>query len=140
MELQSRVVAIELAMNLSLFSDTSASTKKLDLDVPELEGLLPHAESLSLEWLLRDCGPNELEWNVMAYVGWDRENELPSPAAFFATFQSATGAQLATLTNVSSTNYRRHSRLVLEWKLVTGVTTPKQGTWSAILYVTTKGS
>ena len=140
MELQSRVVAIELLSEVSLFTDSTSTDKTMDLEVPELEGLLPHAESLSLEWLLRDCLPNEIQWNILAYVGWDRENELPSPVAFFSTVQSATGPQLAALTNVSTSNYRRHMRLVLQWRLVSGVSVPKQGTLSAILYVTTKGT
>ena len=44
-------LAIPLGAELRLFSDGTSTYKVLDLDVPELEELLPHADSLPLEWL-----------------------------------------------------------------------------------------
>lgn len=139
MSFRSRVVAIPLVLDLRMFTDSTSTYKILDLDVPELEGLLPHAEALSLEWLLDQVATNEIDWNIDAFVGWDRDHELGA-VAFFAADQTAAGPQLAVPANFTSGNWRRHVRLQLKWRLHTGVSVPKEGKFSAILYVTTKGT
>lgn len=143
MAFRSRVVSVPLALDLLLFSDAAgAGYKTLALDAPELDGLLPHADSLQLEWLLDQVGNGEIEWNILAYVGWNRDNELPSPVEFFnpASEPSNAGPQLASPSNFTSSNWRRHVRLVLRWRVKAGATPPKQAKFSAILHVTTKGS
>lgn len=121
-----------------MYTDSTGTWKVLDLDVPELQGLLPHAESMQLEWLLDQCATNEVDWNIDVIVGWDRDHEV-APFTAFASDQTASGAQLSTLTAWATSNYRRHVRLQLKWRLHTGVTVPKEAMFSAILYVTTKG-
>ena len=138
MPIRSRVVAIALADDLRMYTDSTGTYKVLDLDVPELEGLLPHAESIQLEWLLDQCAINEIDWNIDVFVGWDRDHEIASFTAF-AGDQTASGAQLATLTAWATSSYRRHVRLQLKWRLHTGVIIPKEAMFSAILYVNTKG-
>lgn len=138
MALRSRVIALPIAAALRLYTDSVGTYKVLDIDLPELEGLLPHAESIALEWLLDQCATNEVDWKLHAYVGWDRDHELP-PFAAFASDQTAAGPGLATLTAWASSNYRRHARLQLKWRLHTGVTVPKEALFSGVLYVTTKG-
>jgi len=138
MALRSRVVALPVAASLRLFTDSTGTYKVLDIDLPELEGLLPHAESIALEWLLDQCATNEVDWNIDAIVGWDRDHEL-APFGVFAADQTTSGPGLATLTAWLSSNYRRHVRLQLRWRLHTGVTVPKEAVFSALLYVTTRG-
>jgi hypothetical protein len=132
-------VTIPLAHEVRLFSDLANSTyKDLDLEPPELAGLLPHAESIQLEWLLDQVTNDQIAWNIEAFPGWDRNNEGPM-VLFFGTDQSAAGPQLATITNFTSASYRRHVRLALKWRLFSG-TVAKEARFSAVLYVTTKGS
>jgi len=139
MSLRSRVVTIPLAHELRLFTDVAGGAyKELDLDVPELDGLLPHAESMQLEWLLDQVANDQIDWNIEAFPGWDRNNE-GSMVLFFNLDQSLAGAQLATITNFTTASYRRHVRPTLRWRLHTGVSVPKEARFSAILYVTTKG-
>ncbi len=138
MSIRSRVRPIALVFQARLFTDSTGTYKVLELDVPELEGLLPHAESLALEWLLDQVATNEVDWNLDAIAGWDRDHEV-GPVALFAADQTAAGPGLATITNLTSASYRRHVRLQLKWRLHTGVSVPKEATFSAILYVTTKG-
>lgn len=139
MRIQSRVVAISIVVDARLFCDSTSVSKIVDLDVPELEGLLPHADSLMVEWLLDKVATNEIDWNIDGIVGWDRDHEL-SPVAFFASDQTAAGPQLAAPANFTSGNFRRHCRLQLRYKLHAGVSVPKEGFLNVVLYVTTKGS
>ncbi len=139
MSFRSRVVSIALCVDQRLFSSDNQNYTTIDLDVPELEGLLTHADSLACEWLLDRVANNELDWNIVARVGWDRDNEI-SAVNFFASDQSTAGAQLATPANFTSGNWRRHCRLQLTFKLHSGVTVPKEGRLNLILHVTTKGT
>lgn len=141
--MQSIVIAIPLAVDFSTFSDSTSTYKVHELDVPRMQDLLPHAASLQLHWLLDDVSSNEIDWNIDAYVGWDREHELAALPFFVSggnpADQTASGPGLAAITNLlASSHYMRHIRLLLKWRLHTGVSVPKQGTWSAILYVTLK--
>lgn len=139
MSMKTRVVAIALLNEVRLFTDDATGWTNLDIEAPELEGLLPYADSLQIQWLLDQVGAEQIEWNIEAYVGWDRNHELSAPVAFFATDQSTAGPGLATLVNFSSAHYFRHVRLRLRWRL-NGATSAKSAVLSANLYVTTKGA
>jgi hypothetical protein len=137
--IKSRVVAISLVDGLALFSDSTSTYKVEDLDIPELADLLPHAESLQLHWLLEDVAVNEIDWNIDAFPGWDRNHEAAS-VSFFAADRTDVGPVLAAITNVTAAvQYMKHFRLLLRWRLHTGVSSAKSGKLSAILYVTLKG-
>lgn len=134
---QSIVVKIVLAEQIPLFTDDN-NYKLLDLKVEALENLLPNAASMTLEVLLDQVATNQVDWNIDAYAGWDRDHELAA-AAFFAADQATAGPQLLAVTNVvAATHYMQHLRLVLKWRLRAGVTVPKRPFWSANLYVTLK--
>lgn len=141
--MQTSVIAVPLTLEVSLFADSTSTYKFHELNTPLLRELLPHAASLQLHWLLDDVASNEIDWNIDAYVGWDREHELAAVPFFVSggnpADQTASGPGLAAVTNLlASSHYMRHARLLLKWRLHAGVTVPKQGTWSAILYVTLK--
>jgi len=137
--IRSRVVPIILVDALQIFSESTSTYKVEDLDVPELADLLPHAESMQLHWLLEDVVINELDWNIDAFPGWDRNHEA-SAIAVFATDKTDVGPQLAPVTTIAAaTQYMKHLRMLLKWRLHTGVSTPKSGKLSIILYVTLKG-
>lgn len=138
MSARSRVVPVLIADRLRLYADTGG-TRVFDVSAPEISGLLPHAESLQLQWLLEGVANNEIDWNIDAFTGWDRNHELP-PASFFASPGMTTpGPGLATITNFTASNYFRHCRLQVKWALHSGVTTAKEGIYSAILFATLKG-
>lgn len=127
-------------MDFAISTDsTSYSTaKSLSLDIPELEGLLPHAEAIWLEALLLNCADNEINWNIDARVGYDRDNE-GSPVAFLAADQTLSGSTRVD-SSLASSNHRRHARLTLKWKLHTGISVMKQARISLTLYVKTVGT
>lgn len=141
---KSRVVVVPVVLRHRLFADSTTTYKLLDLDLPELQELLPHAESMQLQWLLDDVATNEVDWNVDFYAGWGRDHEL-APLPFFGSGATpadltAAGPGMANVTNVpAATHYMRHARPVLKWRLHTGVTVPKEAVFSGALYVTTKG-
>jgi len=137
--MQSRVIPIALVIDARLFADSTSVAKVIDLDVPELQGLLPHADSLSLEWLLDQVANNEIDWNLVGIVGWDRDHEI-APVDFFSADQTAAGPQLGAPANFTAGNFRRHCRVQLRYKLHAGVSVPKEGKLNVILYVTTKGT
>jgi len=139
MSFRSRVVSIAICVDQRLFSSDNANYTTVDLDVPELDGILTHADSLACEWLLDRVATNDVDWNIVALVGWDRDNEQP-PVNFFASDQSTAGSQLAAPANFTSGNWRRHCRLQLIYKLHAGVTVPKEGRLNLVLHVTTKGT
>ncbi len=122
-----------------MFTDSTGTYKVLELPAAELQDLLPHAESLSLEWLLDQVATNEIDWNIDAITGWNRDNEAAAVAFFSPNDQTAAGPQVAAPANFTSASWRRHVRLQLKWRLHTGVSVPKEGRLSAILYVTLKG-
>lgn len=135
-----RVVAIVLLDKLRMFADSTSLYKVQDLDVRQLQGLLPLAESIEVQWLLENVATNEVDWNIDAYPGWDRDHEN-SVVSFFAVDQSATGAQMSAITNlVKAQHYMRHLRLQAKWRLHTGVGAPKEARLSAVAYVTLKGT
>lgn len=140
---QSIVVKIVLGEGIPLFADSTSGYKLLDLDVIQLRNLLPNAASMTLEVLLDDVATNEIDWNVDAFPGWDRDHEIAA-VPFFGTGatpsdQTTAGPQLLAVTNVAAgTHYMQHMRLVLKWRLHTGVSVPKQAAWSGNLYVTLK--
>lgn len=132
------VVAIPLAEAMNLFAESTSNYQSHQLETPMLRDLLPHAASMSLHVLLDGLAVNEIDWNIDAYAGWDREHELTS-VLFYSSDQTAVGPQILAVTNVSaSTHYLKHMRLVLKWRLHTRVSAPRRGRWSAILYVTLK--
>ena len=138
MPFRSRVVSIPICVDQRMFSSDNANYTTIDLDVPELEGILTHADSLLCEWLLDRVASSELDWNLVARVGWDRDNEIGA-VNFFSPDQSTAGPQLAAPANFGSGNWRRHCRLQLIFKLHSG-TVPKEGRLNLILHVTTKGT
>lgn len=138
MSFQSRNIEIPLIDNQIIYADSNSTYKLLFLDVPALEGLLPHAEGLWVESLLMNCAVDEIDWNIDAFVGFDREHELQNAQAFFASDVSTIGSQKLDASNLTSAYYRRHARLVVRWKLHSG-STPKQGNLSIVLYVKTVG-
>lgn len=144
MAVRSRVVAIPFALKFRMFADSTSTYKYDDLDLPELAGLLPQAESMQLQWLLDDVATNEIDWNVDFFAGWDRDHELTSLPFFGSgatpSDQTTSGPGMSAITNISaSTHYMQHARLQLKWRLHTGVSVPKEATFSGVLYVTLKG-
>lgn len=140
---QSNVVVVPLGDALPLFVDSTSTYKVLDLNTPQLRNLLPHAGGITLEVLLDDVATYEIDWNIDAYPGWDRDHELAAVPFFGSgaspTDQSLTGPQLLAVTNVNpASHYMQHIRLVLKWRLHTGVSVPKQAAWSSRLDVTLK--
>jgi len=69
MSFQSRNIEIPLIDNQIIYADSNSTYKLLFLDVPALEGLLPHAEGLWVESLLMNCAVDEIDWNIDAFVG-----------------------------------------------------------------------
>ncbi len=143
MAVRSRVVAIPFTLKFRMFADSTSTYKYDDLDLPELAGLLPHAESMQLQGLL-DVGINEIDWNVDFFAGWDRDHELTSLPFFGSgatpSDQTTAGPGMAAITNIpATTHYMQHVRLQLKWRLHTGVTVPQEATFSGVLYVTLKG-
>lgn len=139
MRLPSRVVAIAIARDFRMFADSTGTYKVEDLSTPQFADLLPYAESMQLQWLLEDVAVNEIDWNLDAYPGWDRDHEL-APVALFAADQTAIGSLMSNITTLTpATHYMRHLRLQLRWRLRAGVTVPKEAKFSAVIYVTLKG-
>jgi hypothetical protein len=140
MTLRSRVVGIPIVTKHRMFSSNpNAYTIENLEDLEELKELLPHAESMQLHWLLEGVLVNEIDWNLDPFVGWDRDHELAAKP-MLTTDSTAPGPGLAVTAGIVAANdYMRHCRLQLKWKLHAGVSTPKEATLSAILYVTTKG-
>jgi len=135
-----RVVAIVLLDKIYLLADSTATYKVKDLDIRQLQGLLPYAESIEIHWLLENVATNEIDWNIDAYPGWDRDHEL-SAVACFGTDQTAPGPQMSAITNLlKSQHYMRHLRLQAKWRLHVGVGAPKEARLSAVAYVTLKGT
>ena len=140
MAFRSSVVAIPILEDRRLFTDSTSTYKTLDLEVPQFGRA---AASLripaQLEVRLDQVSNNEVDWNIDAIAGWDRNHEN-SAVAFFASDQSTAGPQMLSPSNFVTSTWRQHVRLQLQWRLHTGITAPKEGKYSAILYGTTKGS
>lgn len=137
--MRTRVIAIPIVAKLQVFSNSETVSATLDLDVPELQGLLPQAESIEAHWMLNNLAADILDWNLLGTPGFDRDHEL-SATAFFATDQSAIGSQKSAITNFGTSLYMQHVRLQLRWRLH-DVASPvaAQGELSLTLYITTKG-
>jgi hypothetical protein len=133
----SRVVVIPLVDDLQIYADSSSNYRTLNLDVPELQGLLPHAEAVWVEACLTNCADGEIDWNIDAFVGYDRDHEL-SAVSFFSSVQNTAASVKVDAANLTNSYYRRHARLVLKWK-ATVTSTVKSGKISVILYVRTAG-
>jgi hypothetical protein len=133
--MKSRVLEIVLVEDFAVYADVVGTYRTLNLDVPELEGLLPHAETIWVESLLTNCANAEIGWNIDAYVGFDRDHEI-GPQKFFTNDLNTADSLRTDANNFTAPNfYRRHARLVLKWTLASGVTSPKQGKLSAVLFV-----
>jgi hypothetical protein len=141
MTFRSRVVAIPIVTKHRMFSSSTSTYTIENLeDLEELKELLPHAESMQLHWLLDDVATNEIDWNIDAFVGWDRDHEITPAKSMLTTDATASGPGLAVTAGiVAATDYMRHCRLQLKWRLHAGVNTLKEAMISIILYVTTKG-
>lgn len=140
---QSIVVKIVLGEGIALFADSTSTYKLLDLNVVQIEDLLPHASAMTLEVLLDKVATNEIDWNIDAFPGWDRDHELAVVPVFGSgatpSDQTTAGPQLLAVTNITqASHYMQHMRLILKWRLHTGVSVAKQAAWSANLYVTLK--
>lgn len=137
--MRTRVMEILLVDGMELYADSTSTYKTLDLVVPQLEGLMPHAEKVWVEALLTNCSQDEIDWNVDTYSGFDRDHENAA-VAFFAADQSAAGSTRLDAANWTTADYRRHTRLALRWRLHNGVGTPKNGRFSLSMFVQTWGS
>lgn len=139
--MRTRVVPITICLKLPVFSSSEGTYSTLDLDVPEMQGLLPQSDSIDVHWMLNNVAVDIIEWNIVGYAGFDRDHEVTG-LAFFNTDQAAIGSQKLAATNFpSSTHYQQHVRLQLRWKLKDVATpVPSTGELSIVLYVTTKGT
>jgi len=140
-QMRSRVICIPLMSRFQLWSDSSGSLKKRPLEIPGLDGLLPHAEGIWVESRTTGCADGDIDWNLVGYVGFDRDSELPQGQNFFnisGAGVTLAGSQKNDATNFGSFYYRQHLRLELVWKLVAG-SSAKQAELSANMYVKTAG-
>lgn len=108
--MRTRILRFPLVSCFPFWSDDNANQEKQPLDIPGLDGLLPHAEGIWVESLT---------------TGWG------------GTGVRLVGSQKYDANNFTSNYYRQHVRLELAWKLVAG--TAKQGSLSAVMYVKTAG-
>lgn len=86
----SDVVAIVLCDGAWIYADSTSTYKVEDWVVRQLQGLLPRAVAMELHWLLEDVSANEIDWNIDAYPGWDRDHENAA-VSFFGTDSTAVG-------------------------------------------------
>ena len=140
--MRTRILRFPLVSCFPFWIDDNANQKKQPLDIPGLDGLLPHAEGIWVESLTTGCADNDLDWNIIGYAGFDRNSELPGQPFFSIGGGGGTGVRLVgsqkyDANNFTSNYYRQHLRLELAWKLVAG--TAKQGSLSAVMYVKTAG-
>ena len=138
-QMRSRVLCIPLMSQFHLWSDNTTQ-KQVPLEIPGLDGLLPHCEAIWVESLTTGCANGDIDWNIIGYAGFDRNSELAGQPFFNIAGAGVTlvGSQKNDATAFTSSYYRQHLRLELAWKLVTGAAA-KQAQLSANLYLKTVG-
>lgn len=116
----------------------AGTTVFIDLEVPQIRNLLPHATELTLFTLGEDMTPN-LSWGIFLASAYSRSFEPPAPTQLGATVvgPGPTSTRHNPFTTLQSLNLE--SRLLLGIGNNGGVTTFQGGVVSATLGVLTVG-
>lgn len=132
----SRVILIPLFRDMSVATNGSPLSKTtLDLDVPRVRELLPHAEAI---FLIVNTGglPTAavVDWNVAFISGFGREHVPPSAVDISSSAFDVDGAKRSA-EYTTLTNFLPDTRLQAWWRNASGVNGPKSAALSAILGV-----
>jgi hypothetical protein len=135
---RSRVVIIPLLTRFVARTEGTANAQFLDLEVPELVNLLPHAEDVTLYTLTEQRTPNH-EWNIALRSGYTRTFENSNPVYLGPALHIVTNGSVRHPPNSTLANFQLESRVQLMTKNATGVTTFESAVVSATLAVRTYG-
>ena len=69
-----RTVLISLLKDYPVVTDSDNDTTAY-LEVPELEWLMPYAESVELMYVVTEAAASDISWNFDVYYGMDRNHE-----------------------------------------------------------------
>lgn len=140
--MQSRVLVIPLCKKVRLVTAPAvndftnpAERAYLELDVPDITWLLPHAEELTAVTLAENQSAN-LRWGVFGYSGFDRGSE---GAVFQIGAAVSANGSLRHTPYTTLTSFLLESRLLLGYGYATGSAGAWSGVVSAALIVKTVG-
>jgi hypothetical protein len=131
-----RTVLISLLKDYPVVTDSDNDTTA-DLEVPELEGLMPYAESVELMYVVTEAAASDISWNFDVYYGMDRNHEAAAPVDLLAA-NITTVAPNRVASTITSDKYQMHWRLRLKYKRATASGT-RRARITAILLVKTVG-
>jgi hypothetical protein len=133
---RSRTVVIPLLKEFRVITD-SDSYQYVDLEVPALIGLLPHAEAIDLLYVTADPADSDVAWNIELFYGFDRNHEAASAVPILGSDITTVAPNRAT-SGITSDKYQMHARTRLRYKRATASGTRK-ALLSAVHLVRTVG-
>lgn len=109
---KSRMVVIEVCDKVRLTTDGTMTPCYLDLEVPEIEDLLPHVEELTLV-TLTECRTTNHEWNVVFRSGFDRDHQADTPVKIGPAANSAANGSARHTAITDTSDFNLSTRLQL---------------------------
>ncbi len=134
-----KVLLVELFKDMPVTTlGTSEGVTILNLEVPQIRGILPKAASLALYGLVTEVAATDFEFNVAFIPGFDRNHEVPgSPFNIASAWFDATptgGSRSADYATLG--NFLPEARLQAVWRNKLNITGVKNARISAMLIVT----